>query len=202
MKKGNLPISTWMLYRIRFIFTADLCGAWSSFGGIVAQFNNLSIILHLATTESISAALIYDGLLTAHLEELARARQERPAAQVDFADLLSTEQTRFKIQAVAQASKPAPLGGPPVLKKEKVLKEKQVPKDKPPGWIPKPEYLAKLAAEKKEAQVAANQASQKERNRAHSSHRSRPRTPKRREHFNRRARSNQREAMKRQRRRN
>ena len=197
-----------MLYRLRFIFTADLCGAWSSFGGIVAQFNNLSVILHLATTETISAALIYDSLLSAHLEELARARQERSAAQVDFAELLSNEQSRFKTQAVAQAAKKEPVVQADT-QKEKGQKEKgqkgKGQKEKPPGWLPKAEYLAKQAAEQKAAQAAAAQAAvqaaQRERNRAPSPHRSRSRTPKRRDNSNRR-RSNPREGMKRQRRRN
>ena len=81
-----LPLGVWILYRMRFIFTAerekgddstplicrDICGAWSSFGGIAAQFNHLSIVLLLATTENIAPALLYDSLLSAHLEELAR----------------------------------------------------------------------------------------------------------------------------------
>ena len=29
-----LPLHAWVLYRMRFISTADLCGEWGSFGGI------------------------------------------------------------------------------------------------------------------------------------------------------------------------
>ena len=32
-----LPLNDWILYRARFIFTADLCSAWGSFGGIDIQ---------------------------------------------------------------------------------------------------------------------------------------------------------------------
>ena len=55
-----LPLSAWLLYQMRFIFSADLCGAWSTFGGLSAQLNHLSIVLHLATTEAIGTALTYD----------------------------------------------------------------------------------------------------------------------------------------------
>ena len=137
---------------MRFILTSDICGAWSSFGGIAAQLDNLSIILHLATTESITAALLYDGLLSAHLEELARSRVERSAAVIDFSELLSVEQTRFKLQAVAQATKkdpPVEKGGKGDKKKEKGLGPST---GKPQGWLPKQEYLAKLAADKAEAE--------------------------------------------------
>ena len=117
--KGKMSINIWMLYRRRFIFTADLFGAWSIFGGIVAQFNNLSIILHISTTECIAAAPLYDSLLSAHLEELARARKARSASQVDFAEPLAVGQTRFEIQAAAQAAKPATPAGPLSLGKSR-----------------------------------------------------------------------------------
>ena len=59
--------------------------------------------------------------------------------------------TRFEIQAAAQAAKPATPVVPPVVKKEKSPQEPKIPKGKPPGWLPKAEYLAKLAAERKAA---------------------------------------------------
>ena len=70
--------------------------------------DNLSILLHLATVESISVALAYGTILSAHLEELARARANKTAGAVDFMDLLSTEQHRFEIQPIALAAKTAP----------------------------------------------------------------------------------------------
>ena len=66
------------------MITADLCDDWLPFGGLAAQLNNLSIILHLATTESIAVALAYDSILPAHLGELARAN--RTTGPVDFMD--------------------------------------------------------------------------------------------------------------------
>ena len=83
---------------------------------------------------------------------MARALAGRATAAVDFAELLSVEQTRFKLQAVSQAAK----GATPVdLKKEKPPKDTPVaPKA---DWIPKKEYLAKLAAERA-AKAAADSA--------------------------------------------
>ena len=88
-KPGARPRSfhTWAMYRLRFIITADLCDAWLPFGGLSAQLNNLSTLLHLATVESISVALAHDTILSAHLEELARARDNETAGAVDFTDL-------------------------------------------------------------------------------------------------------------------
>ena len=99
--------------------------------------------MHLDTVENIASSLLYDSLLSAHLEELARARSGKSAETVDFAQLLSVEQTRFKLQAVSQAAKPIQ----PV--KEKGVKDK--PKGKPSApkadWLPKEEYKAKMEAE-------------------------------------------------------
>ena len=107
-KTQHLPLNAWILYRWRFIFTADVLGAWASFGGISARSNRLSIVLHLATTESIATALAYDSLLCAHIAELARWRDELntgiPDFSSDFASLLSNEQPRYKLQASAQTA--------------------------------------------------------------------------------------------------
>ena len=139
-----------------FIPLRDICGAWSTFGGIAAQFNHLSIVLQLATVENIASALLYDSLLSSHLEELARARAEKSTEIVDFAQLLSVEQTRFKLQAVAQAAKPIQPG-----------KDKE-PKDQPKGkpsvpkadWLPRAEYKAKMAAERAASAAKAKAAAE------------------------------------------
>ena len=126
-----------------FIPLCDICGAWPTFGGIAAQFNHLSIVLRLATVENIASALLYDSLLSAHLEELARARAEKSSETVDFAQLLSVEQTRFRMQVVSQDAKPIQPA------KEVDLKDK--PKGKPSApkadWLPKEEYKAKICRE-------------------------------------------------------
>lgn len=89
--------------------------------------------------------MLYGSLLSAHLEELTRAREERATAAVDFSEL-SNEQTRFKIQASAQASKNSITVDP-----KKVPNEPSVPKKA--GWLTKKEYLAKLEAERSAIQL-------------------------------------------------
>ena len=66
-----IPLNAWLLYQLRFIFAADVCGAWACFGGVAAQLNHLSVVLHIATVDAIGVALTYDQLLKAHLEELS-----------------------------------------------------------------------------------------------------------------------------------
>ena len=132
-------------------------GAWSSFGGIAAQLNHLSIVLHIATTETIGTAVLYDNLLSAHLEELARSRAERVGAAVDLSPLLSNERRRFKIQAATQTANP-----PPVEKGKDEGKERKKKKE---TWLPKKEYLAKLEAGSK-AKSDASAASSSKRSRA------------------------------------
>ena len=117
------PFNTWILYRLRFICASDLFGAWAEFGGIAAQLNSVSILLHIVTTESIAASLIYDGLISTHLGDLDRPRANKKAGAVDFADLMSNEHSRFKIQAVSQ-SRPAVATALVAKKEQKGEKER------------------------------------------------------------------------------
>ena len=66
-KSQSTPLNAWVMYRLRFIFAADICGAWASFGGVAALLNSASTTRHLADTESIADALLYDGTLSARL---------------------------------------------------------------------------------------------------------------------------------------
>ena len=70
------PFNSWLLYRLRYILTADLRGAWADFGGISAHLNFISISLRVATTESITDDLIYDGRISTRTEDLGRPRQK------------------------------------------------------------------------------------------------------------------------------
>ena len=65
-----------------------VAGEFSLMTNSAAQLNNLSIVLHLETAENIATAVLYECLLSAHMEELASARAERATAVVDFAELL------------------------------------------------------------------------------------------------------------------
>ena len=138
---------------MRFIVTADLCASWLPFGGLSAQLNYLSILLHLATVESISVALACDAILSARLEELARERANKTAGAVDFTDLLYTKQHRFKIRAISQAAKTTPQPAVPKVAPKAVT---DVPKAHTKRHrVPKKQYLEQLPAEKKAAEAAA-----------------------------------------------
>ena len=89
-----------------------------------------------------AASLLYDGLISIRLEELARSRANTTAGAVDFSDLLSNEHDRFKIQAVTQA-RPA-VTTAVVSKKEK---EQKGDKNAKSVWLHKKEYLSHLSAE-------------------------------------------------------
>ena len=63
-----------------------------------------------------------------------------------FVQLLSAEQTRFKLQAVAQAAKTAPPAD--VQEKEKEKAPNDTPRVPKSDWMPKKEYKAKMSAER------------------------------------------------------
>ena len=106
--------------------------------------------MRLASVGNIASDLLYDSLLSAHLE-LARARAGESSEAVDFAQLLSAGKNRFKLQAVAQAAKP----GPPVKEKEDKDKPKGKPSAPKSDWLSKEEYKAKMAAERAAKAAAA-----------------------------------------------
>ena len=139
---------------------------------------NFSVLLHLATTGNIATAMAYDPLLSAHLAESTRACAERTVGAVDFAALLSTEHARFKIQAAAQCVKTP---NTPPAKQQQPKNEWKVDKktDTKRVWLPKKEYLAKLAADKA-ASADQAQPSSHNRGRKRSPDRKRSRSPSRR----------------------
>ena len=71
----QVSLQSWILYMIRFIFTSDLRGAWSSLGGISAKFSHLSLVLHLAVTETADYAIAYDFELRRLIDRMARRRE-------------------------------------------------------------------------------------------------------------------------------
>ena len=85
-------LQAWFLYTLRFIFTGDLSDAWSAFGGLSSQLSHLSIVLHLATTETASYAISYDLELRNMIARLARRRD----AGCDFSKLLCEENEEIK----------------------------------------------------------------------------------------------------------
>ena len=103
---------------MRFIFADDIVGAWSTFGGISARMNRISVVLHIETTESIASAATYKSLLSPHIEDISRLRAELTIEHPYFSGLLSVGKTRFKIHAVAQSDKPIPPAKTPMGHKE------------------------------------------------------------------------------------
>ena len=65
---------------------------WGSFGGISAQFSHLSVVLHLAVTETASFAIAYDQELRQKIQRMARKRD----SAVDFGKLLGGENEEIK----------------------------------------------------------------------------------------------------------
>ena len=88
----SLSFQAWTLYRLRFIFSAEVCAAWTLYGGIIAQINNVGITLNLAIAENVGIALKYYEFLQTQLESYARSR----ATDIDFFRLLSEEQPEIR----------------------------------------------------------------------------------------------------------
>ena len=88
----QVRLQAWLLYMLRFVFTGDICSAWSNFGGLAAQFCMLSAVIHLAVVETAAFAIAYDAELRGRTQRLARRRD----TQVDFAKMLSEENEDVK----------------------------------------------------------------------------------------------------------
>ena len=101
---------------MRFLFAADLCQDWSSFGGLGPHLAHFSTAPHLGVTETVGAALSYIRLVGRKLQEKARKRTNAP---LDFAALLSAES--FDLEAQAKRQFPSP-STTDVREKEKTKK--------------------------------------------------------------------------------
>ena len=125
-----VPIQAWVLYQLRFLLTAELLGALSTFGGFGAGVNHLSIVLNIATTDTIAVALAYNRLVTTFLEEKARSRDETALAADFFSSFLSNENAAFRGQAaVESAPRPvSPKAAPPVTPKNPPQAEPPAPR--------------------------------------------------------------------------
>ena len=81
----QVSLHAWLLYTLRYIFTGDLSDSWYAFGGLSAQLNHLSVVLHLAVSENATLAIHYDRELRLHLQRLSRSRD----AEVEYYQILS-----------------------------------------------------------------------------------------------------------------
>ena len=92
----EMSIQSFLLFQLRFVFAADLCMAWSPFGGLAPQLSHLSIVLNLSVTESVGVAMLYHSALMTKLSEKARQRNTN---EDEFIQLLSSEQFEFRERA-------------------------------------------------------------------------------------------------------
>ena len=76
----------------RFIFTGDLRVACSAFGGLADQFSHISLVLHLAVTETAAYSIDYDFELSRLVGRTARRRD----ASADPPKLLREENEDIK----------------------------------------------------------------------------------------------------------
>ena len=74
VRKKAISFQMWMHHHLRFVFAAEMCNAWTPFGGLATQLNHIAVLLSLATTESAAYAIRYHNLLVATLADYARAR--------------------------------------------------------------------------------------------------------------------------------
>ena len=89
----ELSIQSFALYHLRFIFAAELCGAFDLFGGLALQLAHFSTVLNLSILESVGVALAYHRILTGKLQEQAHQRSAKTA---DFVDLLKPKISRSR----------------------------------------------------------------------------------------------------------
>lgn len=66
----------YLLFTLIFALVGDLLGAWSALGGLAAQLSHLRIVFRLAITENATLAIMYDVELRAHIQRIARVRDD------------------------------------------------------------------------------------------------------------------------------
>ena len=82
----DLSIQAFSLYRMRFVFSADLRKAWRACGCLGPQLPHFSTVLHISVTESVGSALPYRRLVNLKIQEKNRAR---PTQASDFVTILA-----------------------------------------------------------------------------------------------------------------
>ena len=92
----ELGTQDFAMYHLRFIFAADLCQAFSKFGGVGPQLAHLPKKLHIGIAESVGASMSYHRIAGAKLQEKDR---DRATLAADFAACLDSEHFAFTEQA-------------------------------------------------------------------------------------------------------
>ena len=88
----SISSQSWILDRLRFVVTAEVCPAWDSYGDIIAQINNIGVSLNIAISENVGTSPKYFDFLHTQLESYARSRD----TDIDYFKLLSEEQQDIK----------------------------------------------------------------------------------------------------------
>ena len=114
-----LSLGQYALYRVKYILAGDLASAWSEYGGLTAQINNMANVLEISIEDNAGVSITYDYRILQHIRKLAHRR----ATNTDYIDILSTTQPDIRaavtrdIEAAAEASRKA-------KETEKATKEK------------------------------------------------------------------------------
>ena len=166
-----VPIQAWMLYQLRFLLTAELIGALSTFGGLAAGLSHLPIVLNIATVDTIAVGLAYGRMVKQHLEEMATSRAESTVEAGYFASFLSSGNAAFRLKAAAESdTRPvAPTAAHP-----------DVPKNPPPADNPPPRTNRRWNRRQPTSAAASSASSPPRRRSARRSRSPKRRTPARR----------------------
>ena len=108
----SLQLQMFILNKMLFALSDDVCGALNSFGGICAQFGEIDTLRNIDIADYHPVAMKYDEALSTRIEALAR--EWAPCR--DYFKTLSIEQFDIKreliqIHIVSHARRPRPLIG-------------------------------------------------------------------------------------------
>ena len=99
-----MNMQSFIFYRIRFIIAADLAGAFRHFGGVVAQWNLLGIVLNLAIIESPFIDMEYDRLIHVRVANLASEHYGESDTSINYFSILSHEQSEIRRSIVNESN--------------------------------------------------------------------------------------------------
>ena len=117
----DLAIGQYALYRVRFILDGDLTDARGEFGGLVAQFSHLALVLDLSITDHAGIAVTYDRLI----HQLIHKTDPKRSSTTDYFALLITINADVKSDVIRDFEARAE-----TIKKEKEKVRNEADKEK------------------------------------------------------------------------